>query len=72
FGESIRPAVPEMTKDEIHELFGLFDADGDGRSSREEFLTCLRKNPLLIVLFSPQLGQAHTSGNGETTSDDIV
>ncbi|KAK4801209.1 hypothetical protein SAY86_021696 [Trapa natans] len=68
FGESIRPAIPEMTKDEVQELFGLFEAAGNGRSSREEFLTCLRKNPLLIALFSPHPCHARSS---ETTAGDI-
>ena len=40
---------------QIHELFLLFDTDSDGSISKNDFNMCLRKNPLLIALFSPQL-----------------
>ncbi|KAK6918449.1 Phospholipid/glycerol acyltransferase [Dillenia turbinata] len=52
---SIIHAVPDLCDHEIHELFNLFDSDGDGRISRDDFTICLRKNPLLIALFSPIL-----------------
>ncbi|XP_022147341.1 lysophospholipid acyltransferase LPEAT2 [Momordica charantia] len=50
--EFIRPAIPDLNTDEAHELFKLFDTDGDGKISKDDFLCCLRKNPLLIALFS--------------------
>ncbi|XP_059651494.1 lysophospholipid acyltransferase LPEAT2 [Cornus florida] len=54
-GESIIQAIPSLNEHENHELFILFDVDGDGRISKDDFITCLRKNPLIIPLFSPQL-----------------
>ncbi|KAF7139528.1 hypothetical protein RHSIM_Rhsim07G0023000 [Rhododendron simsii] len=55
FGNSIRRAIPNLNEYEMQELYRLFDTDGDGRISKEDFCACLRRNPLLIVLFSPQL-----------------
>ncbi|KAK4747989.1 hypothetical protein SAY87_014575 [Trapa incisa] len=69
FGECIRPAIPEMMKDEIKELFGLFDVAGNGKPDKEESLSCLKQNPLLIALLSSHLGHARTP---EATADDIV
>ncbi|KAK8654557.1 hypothetical protein V6N13_128520 [Hibiscus sabdariffa] len=51
----LRQAIPDLNEDEVHGLFDLFDTDKDGRISRDDFLCCLRKNPLLIALFSPRL-----------------
>ncbi|KAF3442257.1 hypothetical protein FNV43_RR16173 [Rhamnella rubrinervis] len=64
--ESIRPAIPDLNKDEVHQLFGLFDGDKDGRIMKDEFISCLRKNPLLIALFSPCL--LHK----DSTQDEIM
>lgn len=33
----------------------MFDMDRDGKIQKHEFLGCLRRNPLLIALFSPLL-----------------
>ncbi|KAL6959094.1 Acyltransferase, partial [Sarracenia purpurea var. burkii] len=55
FGDSIRQAIPNLDGYEVHELFKLFDTDGDGRMSKDDFISCLRRNPLLIELFSRQL-----------------
>uniref|UniRef100_A0A5B6ZLI9 Putative lysophospholipid acyltransferase LPEAT2 isoform X2 n=1 Tax=Davidia involucrata TaxID=16924 RepID=A0A5B6ZLI9_DAVIN len=54
-GDSIIKAIPNLNEDEIHELFNLFDIDSDGMISKDDFTACLRRNPLLIALFSPQL-----------------
>ncbi|XP_022757148.1 lysophospholipid acyltransferase LPEAT2-like isoform X3 [Durio zibethinus] len=51
----LRQAIPDLNEDEVDGLFTLFDADNDGRISVDDFLCCLRKNPLLIALFSPRL-----------------
>uniref|UniRef100_A0A7N0SZ87 EF-hand domain-containing protein n=1 Tax=Kalanchoe fedtschenkoi TaxID=63787 RepID=A0A7N0SZ87_KALFE len=55
FRELTRPAIPDMTDEEMSELFNLFDADDDGKVSKDDFILCLRKNPLLISIFSPCL-----------------
>ncbi|GFY90313.1 calcineurin B subunit-like protein [Actinidia rufa] len=55
FGHSALQAIPNLKQFEVHELFKLFDSDGDGRISKDDFTKCLRRNPLLIALFSPQL-----------------
>ncbi|KAI3796579.1 hypothetical protein L1987_39257 [Smallanthus sonchifolius] len=51
-GASLMPAMGSLSDDEVHGLFDLFDGDGDGRISRGDFVNCLRRNPLLIALFS--------------------
>ncbi|OVA00153.1 EF-hand domain [Macleaya cordata] len=56
-GDSIRPAMPDMSNEQVDELFNLFDTDGDGSISKDDFTTCLRKNPLLVALFSPGLSR---------------
>ncbi|KAI3743943.1 hypothetical protein L1987_57015 [Smallanthus sonchifolius] len=51
-GASLMPAMGSLSDDEVHGLFNLFDGDGDGRISKGDFVNCLRRNPLLIALFS--------------------
>ncbi|XP_039062674.1 lysophospholipid acyltransferase LPEAT2-like isoform X2 [Hibiscus syriacus] len=53
----LRQAIPDLNEDQVNGLFNLFDTDNDGRISRDDFVSCLRKNPLLIALFSPRLLQ---------------
>ncbi|XP_038893254.1 lysophospholipid acyltransferase LPEAT2 [Benincasa hispida] len=50
--ELIRPAIPDLNTDEAHELLKLFDTNGDGKISKNDLCGCLRRNPLLIALFS--------------------
>lgn len=52
-GVSLMPAMGSLSADEIHGLFSLFDGDNDGQISKGDFVNCLRRNPLLIALFSP-------------------
>ncbi|XP_076908264.1 lysophospholipid acyltransferase LPEAT2-like [Bidens hawaiensis] len=52
FGGSMSPAIPTLTMSEIQALFEVFDINGDGRISEDDFVTCLRRNPLLIAHFS--------------------
>ncbi|KAF5731684.1 lysophospholipid acyltransferase LPEAT2-like [Tripterygium wilfordii] len=67
-GASLKLAIPNLNNHEIEELFNLFDMDGDGSVSRDDFNTCLRKNPLLIALFSASL----LSGNSSRTDDNVL
>ncbi|KAF3632376.1 Lysophospholipid acyltransferase LPEAT2 [Capsicum annuum] len=55
FGDSLMLSIPGSSNNEIHGVFTLFDADGDGKISRDDFIVCLRRYPLLIALFSPCL-----------------
>ncbi|XP_074263238.1 lysophospholipid acyltransferase LPEAT2 isoform X2 [Silene latifolia] len=53
FGDAIKAVIPSANDNDVTILFNMFDMDGDGRVKKHEFLTCLRKHPLLIALFSP-------------------
>ncbi|KAL1322101.1 hypothetical protein HN51_067032 [Arachis hypogaea] len=60
----IRPAIPGWKDDEVHELLVLFDHDNDGRIGKDDFLSCLRRNPLLIAFFNPHQLHHHTDIGG--------
>ncbi|KAK7349582.1 hypothetical protein VNO77_07059 [Canavalia gladiata] len=60
----IQPAIPCWNEDEVHELFMLFDNNKDGRIDKDDFLSCLRRNPLLIAFFIPQPQHKELNGNG--------
>ncbi|KAL7203478.1 hypothetical protein ACSBR2_016710 [Camellia fascicularis] len=64
-GDSIKPAIPNMDEFEIHELFKSFDTDSDGRINKDAFIACLRRNSLLVALFSPQLMHKNLSRDEE-------
>ncbi|XP_028095246.1 lysophospholipid acyltransferase LPEAT2-like [Camellia sinensis] len=65
-GDSIKPAIPNTDEFEIHELFKSFDTDNDGRINKDDFIACLRRNPLLVALLSPQLMHKNLSGVDDT------
>ncbi|XP_028089829.1 lysophospholipid acyltransferase LPEAT2-like [Camellia sinensis] len=50
-GDSIRQAIPNMDEFEIN---------------KDDFIACLRRNPLLVALFSPQLMHKNLSGVYDT------
>ncbi|KAG5021979.1 hypothetical protein JHK82_017856 [Glycine max] len=58
----IQPAILNWSEDEVHEFFMLFDNDNDGRIDKNDFLSCLRRNPLLIAFFTPQPQQKEFEG----------
>ncbi|XWS77133.1 hypothetical protein CRYUN_Cryun01aG0235900 [Craigia yunnanensis] len=68
----LRHAIPDLNEDEVHRLLNLFDTDNDGRISRDDFFSCLRKNPLLIALFSPRLMHKDLSKAGDKMVVEIV
>ncbi|XP_030511458.2 lysophospholipid acyltransferase LPEAT2 [Rhodamnia argentea] len=70
--DSLRATMMNMSKEEIHELFELFDEDGDGRVSKDDFVSCLRRNPLLIALFSHCLQHDDSLEDSDRTPDEIV
>ncbi|KAI8028137.1 Lysophospholipid acyltransferase LPEAT2 [Camellia lanceoleosa] len=52
--------------EKIHELFKSFDTDSNGRINKDDFIACLRRNPLLVALLSPQLMHKNLSGVDDT------
>ncbi|KAJ4955829.1 hypothetical protein NE237_012612 [Protea cynaroides] len=48
----LKLALPDASEEEVGELFNMFDIDGDGRVSKDDFMICLRRNPLLIAFFN--------------------
>ncbi|TKY63812.1 Lysophospholipid acyltransferase LPEAT2 [Spatholobus suberectus] len=60
----IQPAIPSWNEDEIHNLFTLFDDNNDGRIDKDDFLSCFRRNPLLIAFFTLQPQQRELDDNG--------
>ncbi|KAK4411335.1 Lysophospholipid acyltransferase LPEAT2 [Sesamum angolense] len=61
FEARVSLTVPNVNYDEIHGLFSLFDMDNDGKISKDDFVSCLRRCPLLIALFAPKLLQRSSS-----------
>ncbi|CAN1332428.1 Lysophospholipid acyltransferase LPEAT2 [Linum perenne] len=51
-GDVVRLEIPDLDEDEVRGLFKLFDLEGKGKVSKDDFNTCLRKNPILIALFA--------------------
>ncbi|XP_027334666.1 lysophospholipid acyltransferase LPEAT2 [Abrus precatorius] len=60
----IQPAIPSWNKDGVHELFMLFDDNNDGRFDKDDFLSCLRRNPILLAFFIPQPRHKELNANG--------
>ncbi|RYR70950.1 hypothetical protein Ahy_A02g005253 isoform B [Arachis hypogaea] len=56
-------AIPSWNENEVHELFMLFDDDNDGRITKDDFHSCLKKNPLLIAFLTPHLQHKECGGN---------
>ncbi|KAF8380381.1 hypothetical protein HHK36_027866 [Tetracentron sinense] len=71
-GDFIRPVMPDIRDEEICELFGLFDTDNDGSISKDDFMTCLRRNPLLVALFSPVLLKEDLLEADDRSTEELV
>ncbi|RYR71933.1 hypothetical protein Ahy_A02g006142 isoform B [Arachis hypogaea] len=54
---------PLKSATNVHELFMLFDDDNDGRITKDDFHSCLKKNPLLIAFLTPHLQHKECDGN---------
>ncbi|CAN0824587.1 Lysophospholipid acyltransferase LPEAT2 [Linum grandiflorum] len=65
-GEVVKLAIPDLDKDEVHELFKLFDADAKGTVSKDNFSSFLRRNPLFIALFSVCLARRDTTEDSDS------
>lgn len=57
-GDVLKHTMPNSNKDEVQGMYILLDDDKDQRISKDDFLSCLRRNPLLIAVFSPILAPA--------------
>ncbi|KAL1195079.1 Lysophospholipid acyltransferase LPEAT2 [Cardamine amara subsp. amara] len=51
-GDALKNMIPNLNKFEIQGMYHLLDDDKDERISKNDFLSCLRKNPLLIAIFA--------------------
>ncbi|KAF6160409.1 hypothetical protein GIB67_019178 [Kingdonia uniflora] len=72
-GDYIQPAIPDLSDEEVRGLFSLFDRNCDGKISKGDFMTCLRKNPLLVALFSPSLlHRDYLEADGDVGLSDVV
>lgn len=72
FGDSVVLAIPNSNNNEIHALFTLFDTDHDGMICKDEFLSCMRRNPLLIALFFPLITRRGLSITTHSLVEEMV
>ncbi|RYR71932.1 hypothetical protein Ahy_A02g006142 isoform C [Arachis hypogaea] len=63
FAECSSAVKGYIVEQEVHELFMLFDDDNDGRITKDDFHSCLKKNPLLIAFLTPHLQHKECDGN---------
>ncbi|KAI5647319.1 hypothetical protein M9H77_33324 [Catharanthus roseus] len=70
--DSVAPAMPNLSAEEVHRLFALFDTDSDGKISKEDFFSCLRRNPLLLAIFSPQISRRNLLKPSHRTPEENV
>ncbi|KAL0711367.1 hypothetical protein Bca4012_018345 [Brassica carinata] len=59
-GDALKSTIPNFNKDEIQEMYILLDDDKDQRINKNDFLSCLRRNPLLIAIFAILAPTQHT------------
>ncbi|KAI0493950.1 hypothetical protein KFK09_024080 [Dendrobium nobile] len=51
FHDKLQSMIPTVNKESLIQLVHLFDVDNDGKIDRDDFMSCLWKNPLLVALF---------------------
>ncbi|XP_020585366.1 lysophospholipid acyltransferase LPEAT2-like [Phalaenopsis equestris] len=51
FRDKLQSMMPSTDKESLNQLVHLFDVDEDGKIDRDDFMSCLWKNPLLVALF---------------------
>eukprot|EP01018_Ginkgo_biloba_P039795 Gb_05217 [translate_table: standard] len=49
---AMKLVFPFLPKDNVYQIFKIFDVDNDGAISWDDFKTCLERNPLFISLFN--------------------
>ncbi|ESQ39199.1 hypothetical protein EUTSA_v10001388mg [Eutrema salsugineum] len=54
-GDALKHKIPNWNKDEIQGMYSLLDDDKDQKISKNDFLSCLRRIPLLIAIFAPNI-----------------
>ncbi|KAK8565869.1 hypothetical protein V6N13_020944 [Hibiscus sabdariffa] len=72
FADILSRTFPDLKDDEVEGMLNQFDSDNDGRISRDDFFYCLRKNPLLIAVFSPRLLHKNLSKARDKRVEEIV
>ncbi|XP_006828904.2 lysophospholipid acyltransferase LPEAT2 isoform X1 [Amborella trichopoda] len=60
FEHAVQSACPYISVEDYGNLFELFDSHNNDKISHGDFLTCLRKNPLIIALFASQISICRT------------
>ncbi|KAL8500167.1 hypothetical protein ACS0TY_019959 [Phlomoides rotata] len=70
--DAVSLAIPNCYGDEINGLFSLFDVDNNGRISRDDFVSCLRRRPLLIALFAPKLLHRGSSLADQSLVEEVL
>ncbi|PKU62541.1 lysophospholipid acyltransferase LPEAT2 [Dendrobium catenatum] len=51
FHDKLQSMIPTVNKESLIQLVHLFDVDNDGKIDRDDFMSCLWKNPLFVALF---------------------
>ncbi|XP_042039008.1 lysophospholipid acyltransferase LPEAT2-like isoform X2 [Salvia splendens] len=70
--DAVSLSIPSLNSDEIHGLFSLFDVDNDGMICLDDFISCLRRHPLLVALFAPILLHRGSSLDDRNLVEEIL
>ncbi|KAG8391731.1 hypothetical protein BUALT_Bualt01G0217600 [Buddleja alternifolia] len=69
--DAVSLSIPNLNSDEINGLFTLFDVDSDGSISKNDFVSCLKRYPLLIALFAPKLLHRRPSITDQSLVEEV-